>query len=184
MTMKIRIVFMVTLLFGAFYFTFFYTEEKQAADRENVQQSEKGDFPADMVSAHTVTVKLERVYLDGEISEEIVQETIWSMEDFWAAYADWQLIDMTEDEVVFQKQVDDISPLLKTNGYFGISENGVLSIFNGKPGQAEIIQSFFQIDVEKLESNSHETLMKGIPVKSKQKFEEVLESFKQYSVPE
>jgi forespore regulator of the sigma-K checkpoint len=184
MTMKIRIVFMVMLLFGAFYFTFFYTEEKQAADRENVQQSETGDLPADVVSAHTVTVKLERVYLDGEISEEIVQETIWSMEDFWAAYADWQLIDMTEDEVVFQKQVDDISPLLKTNGYFGISENGVLSIFNGKPGQAEIIQSFFQIDVEKLESNSHETLMKGIPVKSKQKFEEVLESFKQYSVPE
>ncbi|MEL3974517.1 intercompartmental signaling factor BofC [Rossellomorea oryzaecorticis] len=184
MTMKIRIVFMVMLLFGAFYFTFFYTEEKQAADRENVQQSETGDLPADVVSAHTVTVKLERVYLDGEISEEIVQETIWSMEDFWAAYGDWQLIDMTEDEVVFQKQVDDISPLLKTNGYFGISENGVLSIFNGKPGQAEIIQSFFQIDVEKLESNSHETLMKGIPVKSRQRFEEVLESFKQYSVPE
>ncbi|WP_175990894.1 intercompartmental signaling factor BofC [Bacillus sp. Marseille-Q1617] len=180
MTMKIRIVFMVMLLFGAFYFTFFYTEEKQAADRENVQQED----PVDVVSAHTVTVKLERVYLDGEISEEIVQETIWSMEDFWAAYADWQLIDMTEEEVVFQKQVDDISPLLKTNGYFGISENGVLSIFNGKPGQAEIIQSFFQIDVEKLESNSHETLLKGIPVKSKQKFEEVLESFKQYSVPE
>ncbi|MBH9967119.1 forespore regulator of the sigma-K checkpoint [[Bacillus] enclensis] len=181
MTMKIRIVFMVMLLLGAFYFTFFYTEEKQAADRGEIQQIKD---QADVASAHTVTVKLERVYLDGEISEEIVQETIWSMEDFWAAYADWQLIDMTEEEVIFQKQVDDISPLLKTNGYFGISENGVLSIFNGKPGQAEIIQSFFQIDVEKLESNSHETLIKGIPVKSKQKFEEVLESFKQYSVPE
>jgi forespore regulator of the sigma-K checkpoint len=180
MTMKIRIVFMVMLMLGAFYFTFFYTEEKQAADRENVQQED----PVDVASAHTVTVKLERVYLDGEISEEIVQETIWSMEDFWAAYADWQLIDMTDEEVIFQKQVDDISPLLKTNGYFGISENGVLSIFNGKPGQAEIIQSFFQIDVGKLESNSHETLIKGIPVKSKQKFEEVLKSFKQYSVPE
>ncbi|OIU70707.1 intercompartmental signaling factor BofC [Rossellomorea aquimaris] len=179
MTMKIRIVFMVMLMLGAFYFTFFYTEEKQAADRGDVIEDQ-----ADVASAHTVTVKLERVYLDGEISEEIVQETIWSMEDFWAAYADWQLIDMTDEEVIFQKQVDDISPLLKTNGYFGISENGVLSIFNGKPGQAEIIQSFFQIDVQKLESNSHETLIKGIPVKSKQKFEEVLESFKQYSVPE
>ncbi|MCA1056291.1 intercompartmental signaling factor BofC [Rossellomorea aquimaris] len=180
MTMKIRIVFMVMLLLGAFYFTFFYTEEKHAADGEGVEKID--DSLVDVASAHTVMVKLERVYLDGEVSEEIVQETIWSMEDFWAEYRDWQLIDMTEEEVTFQKQVDDISPLLKTNGYFGISEDGVLSIFNGKPGQAEIIQSFFQIDIEKLESTSHESLLKGIPVKSKQKFEEVLESFKQYSV--
>ncbi|MDT9025365.1 MULTISPECIES: intercompartmental signaling factor BofC [Rossellomorea] len=178
MTIKVRIVFMVMLLIGAFYFTFFYTEEKQAADG-----GELNETPAEVASAHTITVILERVYMDGEVSEEIVQETIWSMEDFWAAYEDWQLVDMTEEQVVFQKQMDDISPLLKTNGYFGISDNGVLSIFNGKPGQAEIIQSFFQIDVEKLESKRHDDLVKGIPIKSKQEYEEVLEQFKAYSVP-
>ncbi|PFA64540.1 regulator [Bacillus sp. AFS015802] len=181
MTMKVRIVFMVMLLIGAFYFTFFYTEEKQAADGSSLL--ELNETPAEVASAHTVTVILERVYLDGEVSEEIVQETIWSMEDFWAAYEDWQLMDMTEDQIVFQKQMDDISPLLKTNGYFGISDNGVLSIFNGKPGQAEIIQSFFQIDVEKLESKRHDDLVKGIPIKSKQEYEEVLEQYKPYSVP-
>ncbi|MBW3111881.1 MULTISPECIES: intercompartmental signaling factor BofC [Bacillaceae] len=181
MTMKVRIVFMVLLLVGAFYFTFFYTEEKQAADGSSLETL--NDTPAEVASAHTVTVILERVYLDGEVSEEIVQETIWSMEDFWAAYDDWQLMDMTEEQIVFQKKMDDISPLLKTNGYFGISDKGVLSIFNGKPGQAEIIQSFFQIDVEKLESKRHDDLVKGIPIKSKQEYEEVLEQFKAYSVP-
>ncbi|WP_201713617.1 intercompartmental signaling factor BofC [Rossellomorea arthrocnemi] len=181
MTMKVRIVFMVMLLIGAFYFTFFYTEEKQAADGTSLEML--NETPAEVASAHTVTVILERVYLDGEVSEEIVQETIWSMEDFWAAYEDWQLMDMTEEQIVFQKQMDDISPLLKTNGYFGISDNGVLSIFNGKPGQAEIIQSFFQIDVEKLESKRHDDLVKGIPIKSKQEYEEVLEQYKPYSVP-
>ncbi len=181
MTMKVRIVFMVMLLIGAFYFTFFYTDEKQAADGSSLL--ELNETPAEVASAHTITVILERVYLDGEVSEEIVQETIWSMEDFFAAYEQWQLMDMTEDQVVFQKQVDDISPLLKTNGYFGISDNGVLSIFNGKPGQAEIIQSFFQIDVEKLESKRHDDLVNGIPIKSKQEYEEVLEQYKAYSVP-
>ena len=181
MTMKVRIVFMVMLLIGAFYFTFFYTEEKQAAEGGSLL--ELNETPAEVASAHTVTVILERVYLDGEVSEEIVQETIWSMEDFWAAYEDWQLMDMTEEQIVFQKQMDDISPLLKANGYFGISDNGVLSIFNGKPGQAEIIQSFFQIDVEKLESKRHDDLVKGIPIKSKQEYEEVLEQYKAYSVP-
>lgn len=181
MTMKVRIVFMVLLLIGAFYFTFFYTEEKQAADGTSLEML--NETPAEVASAHTVTVILERVYLDGEVSEEIVQETIWSMEDFWASYDDWQLMDMTEEQIVFQKKMDDISPLLKTNGYFGISDNGVLSIFNGKPGQAEIIQSFFQIDVEKLESKRHDDLVKGIPIKSKQEYEEVLEQYKPYSVP-
>ncbi|MCA1057908.1 intercompartmental signaling factor BofC [Rossellomorea aquimaris] len=181
MTMKVRIVFMVLLLIGAFYFTFFYTEEKQAADGSSLEML--NETPAEVASAHTVTVILERVYLDGEVSEEIVQETIWSMEDFWAAYDDWQLMDMTEEQIVFQKKMDDISPLLKTNGYFGISDKGVLSIFNGKPGQAEIIQSFFQIDVEKLESKRHDDLVKGIPIKSKQEYEEVLEQYKPYSVP-
>ncbi|MFI8685556.1 BofC C-terminal domain-containing protein [Rossellomorea sp. NPDC077527] len=181
MTMKVRIVFMVLLLIGAFYFTFFYTEEKQAADGSSLEML--NETPAEVASAHTVTVILERVYLDGEVSEEIVQETIWSMEDFWASYDDWQLMDMTEEQIVFQKKMDDISPLLKTNGYFGISDNGVLSIFNGKPGQAEIIQSFFQIDVEKLESKRHDDLVKGIPIKSKQEYEEVLEQYKPYSVP-
>ncbi|CAN7305722.1 BofC C-terminal domain-containing protein [Rossellomorea sp. LjRoot5] len=181
MTMKVRIVFMVMLLIGAFYFTFFYTEEKQAADGSSLEML--NETPAEVASAHTVTVILERVYLDGEVSEEIVQETIWSMEDFWAAYEDWQLMDMTEEQIVFQKKMDDISPLLKTNGYFGISDKGVLSIFNGRPGQAEIIQSFFQIDVKKLESKRHDDLVKGIPIKSKQEYEEVLEQYKPYSVP-
>lgn len=181
MTMKVRIVFMVLLLIGAFYFTFFYTEEKQAADGSSLEML--NETPAEVASAHTVTVILERVYLDGEVSEEIVQETIWSMEDFWAAYDDWQLVDMTEEQIVFQKKMDDISPLLKTNGYFGISDKGVLSIFNGRPGQAEIIQSFFQIDVGKLESKRHDDLVKGIPIKSKQEYEEVLEQYKPYLVP-
>jgi forespore regulator of the sigma-K checkpoint len=180
MTVKIRIVFMVLLLIGAFYFTFFHDDgelDKEAA--ENVSKTESTDAVAE--AAHTVDVILERVYVDGEISEEIKTETIWSMEDFWAAYAAWELIEMSEDEVVFRQTVDDISPLLKSNGYFGISEDGVLSIFNGRPGQAEIIQSFFQLDVDKLESKKHDELVKGIPVKSKQSYEDVIQSFQPYS---
>ncbi|WP_456278140.1 BofC C-terminal domain-containing protein [Bacillus sp. AK128] len=130
----------------------------------------------------TVTVILERVYLDGEVSEEVKEETIWSMEDFWAEYSSWQLIDQDEELIVFQKQIDDISPLLKANGYFGLTENGTLTIFNGKPNSDNVIQSFFQIDVSKLESRQHEELKKGIPIHSKDNYVEVLEVFKTFSM--
>lgn len=131
-----------------------------------------------------LTIILERVYLDGEISEEVVLDSYWSIENFWAKYDQWQLTDMDETKMVFRKNVDDISPILKSNGYFGITEDGVLTIFNGRPDRSRIIQSFFQIDVKKLESKKQEELIQGIPIKTKDRYVEVLETFKPYSIIE
>lgn len=128
-----------------------------------------------------VQVILERIYVDGEYSQEIVQETIYALEDFWAKYEGWHLIDMEEKKVIFREYVDDISPLLKTNGYFGITDEGILTIYNGKPERTNIIHSFFQIDVGKLESRRHAELKAGIPVKDKDHYVEVLETFKLFT---
>ncbi|AZU63480.1 intercompartmental signaling factor BofC [Neobacillus mesonae] len=129
-----------------------------------------------------ITVILERVYLDGEVSQEIVHETSWSMENFWTKYDAWTLKSRDESTMVFTRQMDDISPLLKANGYFGITEDGVLTIFNGRPRSSKIIQSFFQLDMKKLESNKQEELLQGIPIKTKDHYVKVLETFKPYSV--
>ncbi|MDZ5470839.1 intercompartmental signaling factor BofC (plasmid) [Bacillus sp. 31A1R] len=131
-----------------------------------------------------VKVTLERVYLDGEVSQEVIKETVWSMEEFWAKYENWVLIDMEDKKVYFRKPVDDISPLLKANGYFGITDDGTLTIFNGKPRRYNIIQSFFQIDMGRLESTKREQLLHGIPIKDKSHYVEVLETFKIYTVQE
>ncbi|QED48768.1 intercompartmental signaling factor BofC [Cytobacillus dafuensis] len=128
-----------------------------------------------------ISVILEQMYMDGEVSQEVLKETIWSMEEFWAKYEDWELIEMEEDKIIFRRYMDDISPLLKTNGYFGITDDGVLTIFNGRPQKSKIIQSFFQIDLGRLESKKCEELKKGIPIKSKEQYVEVLETFKTYS---
>ncbi|WP_035322520.1 intercompartmental signaling factor BofC [Peribacillus kribbensis] len=130
----------------------------------------------------TRQVILQRIYIDGEISEETVRETIWSMEDFWAQYTGWELVKQNEKRIIFQKEVNDISPLLKTNGYFGVCKDGTLSIFNGKPGAADIIQSFFQLDMKKLEGNKQKQLNLGIKISTKQQYEDVLETFQGYKV--
>ncbi|MFT8323311.1 MAG: intercompartmental signaling factor BofC [Bacillus sp. (in: firmicutes)] len=128
-----------------------------------------------------IDVVLKRIYLDGEISEECLEETVWSMEDFWSKYDRWQLENMEKNKLVFKQEVDDISPLLKTNGYFGITDEGILTIYNGKPEYSHIIQSFFQIDLKKLESTEQKNLQNGIPIKTKTRYVNVLESFKQYT---
>lgn len=123
-------------------------------------------------------------YVDGEISEETVTETIYRYEDFWEKYGDWEFIGIENEKMVWQRKVDDISPLLKTNGYFGVTEDGILTIFNGRPDKAHIIHSFFQIDVGKLESRKKEELLEGIPVKTKDRYVEVLETFEPYTKQE
>jgi forespore regulator of the sigma-K checkpoint len=129
-----------------------------------------------------IKVVLKRIYLDGETSEEVIKQTIWSMDDFWAQYEDWQLLDQKEGQVTFKQHIDDISPLLKANGYFGIDQEGRLSIYKGHPNADEVIQSFFQIDLDKLESNLKEQLEEGIVIISKDQFSELLHSLKEYEI--
>lgn len=126
-------------------------------------------------------VVLQRIYLDGDISEEVVTDTFWSMEDCLTKYDQWQFVGKEGDYLTFQKSMDDISPLLKANGYFGITEEGILTIYNGKPRHSKVIQSFFQIDMGRLESRKRQLLKKGIPIKTKDRYEKVLETYKPYS---
>lgn len=139
----------------------------------------KSDVPTGPL---TVEVTLQQHYLDGEVSEENVTEVIWSMEDFWAAYSEWELVHQEEGKAVFRKQIADISPLLKTTGMFGISDEGILTIYSGSPEEENAIQSFYQIDVGKLESYQQDKLQKGIPIRTKENYQQVLESFRKYTI--
>ena len=150
---------------------------------------EKG-YAADMIGNENketmvqVELLLRCEYLDGEISEEIIKENIYSYENFWAKYDEWKFMGIGNDKFVFYRKMDDISPLLKANGYFGVTDEGILTIFNGKPYKSHIIHSFFQIDVGKLESRKREELLEGIPIMTKDRYVEVLETFKPFTIEE
>lgn len=167
---------------SASFYLFFYTD---AFNFLSVGGTSHYAMAAEQIEGPLkLEVILEREYLDGEVSQEMIKETIWSLEDFWAKYDQWQLVDMDIDYMVFRRKMDDISPLLKANGYFGVTEDGTLTIFNGKPQKTNIIQSFFQIDLGKLESTKCEELKKGIPIVSKDRYVEVLKTFKSYTAGE
>ena len=63
-------------------------------------------------------------YLDGELSEEKIIELFWSIEELKNKYKGWKVIEQTKNHIVLHKMDNDISPLLKTNGYFGMTEDG------------------------------------------------------------
>lgn len=131
-----------------------------------------------------IYVKLERVYLDGEVSEEMIVEKARSQEEIIANYEDWSIVNMSDEKIHFRKEIDDISPLLKINGYFGISEDGFLNIYNGRPVEDKVIQSFFQLNTKKLKSYQQMELQEGIPVMSRENYHDILNLYKQYAITE
>ncbi|RBP94001.1 forespore regulator of the sigma-K checkpoint [Cytobacillus firmus] len=177
-----RTIWSLLLIGAASFYPFFqkdafnFLSEGTSVYAEAAEKHIEGPLKMDVI--------LEREYLDGEVSQETIEETIWTLEDFWAKYDQWQLVDMDIDYMVFRRKMDDISPLLKANGYFGVTEDGTLTIFNGRPQETNIIQSFFQIDLGRLESTKCEELKKGIPIVTKDRYVEVLETFKSYTAGE
>ncbi|HET7628335.1 MAG TPA: BofC C-terminal domain-containing protein [Bacillales bacterium] len=129
----------------------------------------------------TVNVYLKRIYVDGRKTLNVKPVTIWSMEDFWARFADWELVDQSAHVIRFQKHVNDISPMLKADGYFGLSPENLLQIYKGTPSGNEAIHSFFHIDVDELESGLRQQLKRGIPIKSKDRYEQVLQCLEKYA---
>lgn len=170
---------LVMLLVSACYiFGFSRFENAQAEKRTLVAQS---GHHLSAVDLRTVNVYFKKIYLDGETTVDVKPVTVWSMEDFRNKYAGWRLVSQNKHKVVFEKKIKDISPILKTNGYFGLSKDGILTIYKGRPDDEKAIHSFFQIDVKKLETGLQHELRKGIPVQSTGHYRQVIEHLKKYA---
>jgi forespore regulator of the sigma-K checkpoint len=165
LTNQLRIQFFLTLFILPFCYTVF---------AEELVQQENNPIERKVI--------LQRMYLDGELSEEKLTETIWTMEDFWLKYQGWKVVDQNENQIVLKKKENDISPLLKANGYLGMKKDGTLSIFIGRPEHAKIIHTFYQIDVGKLEVYKQEELQKGIPIVNKDQYKQLIKEYEPYSV--
>lgn len=146
--------------------------------KATVQNEEREAVPT-LVKAEPLELKvvLNEYYLDGVMETTKVTETIWSMMDFWAAYEGWTVESQDVDRVVFSRKVEDISPLTKQQGYFGLTENGELAVFQGLPSQGKVIESFKPVPIQPLESKRKLELEKGIKIKSFRHFRQVLEQF-------
>src|SRR5690606_7368838 len=97
------------------------------------------------------------------------EQKVTSMEDFWSEYKEWQVVEQREGLIRFKQEKDDISPYLKTYGYFGL-QDGMLTIFEGIPMDNAAIESFYQIDTGELETHLYDKLNQGIKIETKENY--------------
>ncbi|WP_018924172.1 BofC C-terminal domain-containing protein [Salsuginibacillus kocurii] len=129
--------------------------------------------------AKTVEVVTAQTYIDGVTEENVSNETIWSPDDFWAQYEDWTLDTQTDGEMLFTREINQLSPAARENGYLGIDEDGTLHLYQGMPEQGNILNTFFSLRLEELTTAERAELRAGLRVAHVEEFEQYINQFQQ-----
>ncbi|AMA72146.1 MULTISPECIES: BofC C-terminal domain-containing protein [Aneurinibacillus] len=136
-------------------------------------------------STQTVDVVLKREYICGETEKETHRETVSSSEELLQRYHDWDFVSRDRNVYTFEKKINDLSPRCKEHAYFGINENGELTLFDGLPEKGQIIQTFFQLDTKKLESSlppeELDLLRKGIHISNAAEYNSIISTYSEFT---
>jgi forespore regulator of the sigma-K checkpoint len=130
---------------------------------------------------------LQKEYVCGEETQELGAFSSQELLDTHKKHPNWT-IDLHEEKVVFAERIEDLSPECKQQAYFGMDVDGNLSLFNGVPGKDNVIRTFFQLNIQYLESSLPKETVKelhdGIRVSDMAEYNSVLSTFSDYAVEE
>jgi forespore regulator of the sigma-K checkpoint len=136
----------------------------------------------------TLSLVLTRTYLCGVRDEEHKTVSAEQLGDVMSAYKGWEIVSGDASKLILLKREQDISPACKENGYFGLSEDGVLTLFHGLPQEQNVIQTFYRINTAKMEASMSrqelENLKKGIRVRDLAEYHSVLSTYGEFQLGE
>lgn len=120
----------------------------------------------------------ETVNLGGFTSEEAI--ALMNQHPGWTGQI------ASENKLMIQETVDDLSPHCKENAYMSMDKEGNLTLFDGKPKEDKAIRTFFQLDIESMETTLpagvFEQLQDGIRVQNLEEYNSVISTFGDYAV--
>jgi forespore regulator of the sigma-K checkpoint len=136
--------------------------------------------------SNSYQVVLAKTYLCGVKKEEVSQIPRNELAQTLAAHNGSEIVAAEADKLILYKRENDIAPECKENGHFGISKDGMLTLFNGLPEEAEVVQTFYRINTEKMEARLSKeqvaSLKKGIRVRDLAEYNSVLSTFGEFQI--
>jgi len=149
-----------------------------AADIKVLQQLEQTE--------ETLLVKLHRVFVCGEEEQMLGDLPPRQIINMLTQYPEWTaILNQDERSVLLEQHINDLSDYCKSNAYFGVDRQGNFSLFDGLPIKEKVMRTFFQIDIEYMESNLSqervEQLTKGIRVNDIDEYNSVLSTFSDFA---
>jgi forespore regulator of the sigma-K checkpoint len=130
---------------------------------------------------HTLYVCGEEFNSLGVLSPEDIRKTA-------KEHPNWEYVGVIDNKATFEVHVDDLSSECKLNSYIGIDALGNLTLYDGPPREERAVKTFYQLDVEHLESSLPgevvEDLKRGIRIRDISEYNSVLSTFSDFAVDE
>lgn len=131
------------------------------------------------------TVRLIKKYACGEESSVLGTMRPEEVMGLYRDHPEWQGSMDTQGDVWFEQRIDELSEICRRNGYFGIDEQGNLSLFDGPPDKEKVLKTFFQLDVETMESSLPPDVLlhlnQGIRIQDLDEYNSVLSTFSEFA---
>lgn len=134
-----------------------------------------------------VTVRLKQIYICGEESTELGVLTAAQTVALLERHPGWTAVLAGDGAVVLEERVNDLSPACKESAVFGIDKEGYLSLYDGPPERNKVLRTFFQLDVDCMESSlprdQIDALERGIRISDLDEYNSVLSSYSDFAAP-
>ncbi|CAI6079284.1 hypothetical protein PAECIP112173_02639 [Paenibacillus sp. JJ-100] len=135
-----------------------------------------------------IRVVLQTKYICGVETEQLGKMDISQIKTLLTQHPEWKANVITSDTLHLNQNVDDLSPICKQQAYISIDAIGNLNLYEGKPAEENVIRTFFQLDVNTLESSLPEgvlqQLQEGIRIQDKDEYDSVISTFSDFAVDE
>jgi len=129
---------------------------------------------------------LARTYLCGVRDEEHKPTSLNHLAETMVDYKGWEIVSADSAKMILMKREQDISPRCKENGHFGISPDGMLTLFHGVPSEQEVVQTFYRINTAKMEASLSkeevENLKHGIRVRDLAEYNSILSTYGEFQL--
>lgn len=134
------------------------------------------------------TVTLHRLYMCGEDETSYGIMPPERIRELAAAHPEWEFAIVSAKKIVFTEHVGDLSDECKRNSYIGVDASGNLTLYEGPPKEERAVKTFFQLDIEHLESalppDVVRQLREGIRITDAAEYNSVLSTFSDFAVEE
>lgn len=151
----------------------------------NSNEGEKGEVQVTL-APEDVEVITRTIYEVGPVEEEMKKIPFAELEAIKKEYGNLTPYGQGKDRYIAERKIRDLSPTVKEKGRFGITEDGMLMLYTGDEKERQVIETFFRIDIQRMESGlpreEIDRIRKGIPVHNLAEYNSILSTYGEYAL--
>lgn len=151
----------------------------------NSNEGEKGEVQVTL-APEDVEVITRTIYEVGPVEEEMKKIPFAELEAIKKEYGNLTPYGQGKDRYIAERKIRDLSPTVKEKGRFGITEDGMLMLYTGDEKERQVIETFFRIDIQRMESSlpreEIDRIRKGIPVHNLAEYNSILSTYGEYAL--